>query len=334
VTKDGTLRWGILGPGGIAHAFTADLIQNGLIVQAVGSRQLIKAQEFADEFDIANAHGSYEDLVADPDVDVIYIATPHPFHADNALLALNAGKHVLVEKPFTLNQAEAERVVARADELGLVVLEAMWTRFLPHMVRLREILAEGLLGELVGVVADHTQSLPQNPEHRINNLELGGGALLDLGIYPVSFTVDVLGIPDTIQASAAFAETGADSTVATVFGYEGGRTATSFSTSTAKGTNVASVLGTRGRIDLDAVWYSPTTFRRYDADGELQETYTSTVVGRGMHYQALELERLVAEGHLSGAILPTSETIAIMGVLDEVRRQIGLVYPGERNTAV
>ena len=189
-TSPAPIGWGILGTGFIAHAQTADLVGCGFTVAAVGSRSLDTAKDFAVEFGIPTAHGSYEALVADPDVDAIYVSTPHPFHAENALLALHAGKHVLIEKAFTLNAAEAREVVETAEAAGLVVMEAMWTRFLPHMARIREIIAAGTLGELRTLIADHNQDLPTDPQHRINNLALGGGALLDLGIYPVSFAFD------------------------------------------------------------------------------------------------------------------------------------------------
>ncbi|MET0480787.1 MAG: Gfo/Idh/MocA family oxidoreductase [Mycetocola sp.] len=323
------LRWGILGPGGIAQAFANDLVLNGLTVQAVGSRRADAAAAFAEKYGIPNVHGSYEDLVADPEVDVIYVATPHPFHAAQALMALEAGKHVLVEKPFTLNAPEAEAVTARARELGLVVLEAMWTRFLPHMVRIREILAEGTLGELRSVIADHTQSLPSDPAHRINALELGGGALLDLGIYPISFASAVLGTPAQVTASATFRDTGADASVGTIFTYSGDQIATTLSASNAHGPNVASVIGSEGRIDIDSVWYSASSFTVYNNANDVLESYTSNVVGRGMQFQAFELERLVAAGELESDVLPHAETVSIMHTLDDIRRQIGLVYPGE-----
>ena len=323
------LRWGILGPGGIAQAFASDLKLHNFTLQAVGSRRTDAAAAFAEKFGIPNVHGSYEDLVADPEVDAIYIATPHPFHAEQALLALDAGKHVLVEKPFTLTKPEAEAVVARAQERGLVVLEAMWTRFLPHMARIREIVASGVLGEVRSLIADHTQDLPDDPAHRINDLALGGGALLDLGIYPISFASALFGTPDSVQANATFKETGADASVATLFSYGNGRIATTLSASDTRGPNRATILGTEGRIEIDAVWYTPTSFTVHDASGEVTETYESTVTGRGMQFQAAELERLVAEGALESPLLPHAEMVSVMGTLDDVRREIGLVYPGE-----
>ena len=324
------LRWGILATGGIAHQFAGDLVKNGFLVQAVGSRSQASADAFAAEFGIPTAHSSYEALVADPDVDIIYVSTPHPFHAANAALALKAGKHVLVEKPITVNAAEARTLAALAESKNLLLLEAMWTRFLPHMARIRELIAAGALGEVRSLIADHTQDLPDDPSHRINALALGGGALLDLGIYPISFASALFGPPETILASATFKDTGVDAQVATIFKYAGGQIASLLSASDTKGPNTASILGTAGRIDIDEVWYSPTSFRLYNSANEVIEAYeTPAYVGRGMHFQAVEAERLVAAGQTTSPLLTLTESVQIMETLDAIRAQIGLVYPGE-----
>jgi predicted dehydrogenase len=323
------LRWGILATGGIADKFVKDLQLHGHVVTAVGSRSQHSADAFATRFGIKNAHPSYEALCADPEVDAIYVATPHPMHAENAKLALNNGKHVLIEKAFTVNAREAQEVVDLAASKKLVVLEAMWTRFLPHMVRIREIVRSGVLGEIRSVVADHTQDLPDDPAHRLNALPLGGGALLDLGVYPISFTFDVLGKPKTISAVARLKETGADGTVATTFTYDSGAVALTLSASDTAGRNIATIHGTEGRIEIDKVWYAPTSFRRYNNKNEVVETFESKVEGRGMQYQAAELEQLVAAGEIAGSILSPTESVAIMAAMDEVRRQIGVRYPTE-----
>ncbi|MGF3056763.1 Gfo/Idh/MocA family protein [Microbacterium sp. YY-01] len=324
------LRWGILATGGIAAAFASDLRTEGLALQAVGSRSAASAQAFAERFDIARAHASYEELAADPDIDIVYVATPHPMHHENARMLLENGKHVLVEKPFTINRAEAHDLQTLAAERGLLVMEAMWTRYLPHMVRIREIVAAGTLGELRSMHADHTQSLPVDPAHRINALELGGGALLDLGIYPLSFICDVLGVPTGIRALATLGETGADTEVGTVMLHEGGAVSTSLSSSRGAGANTATIVGTKARIDVDRVWYTPTSFRVTSADGTVLEEYDGSIpAGRGMQFQAFAAERLVASGSWAGDILPIAESVAIMGVLDDIRAQIGLKYPGE-----
>ncbi|KTS66846.1 oxidoreductase [Microbacterium testaceum] len=324
------LHWGILATGGIAHAFTSDLRTAGLDVAAVGSRRIESAREFAAQYDIPHAHGSYEELVSDPTVDIVYIATPHPGHVDNALLALDHGKHVLVEKPFTLNETEAAIIRDRAAEKGLLAMEAMWTRYLPHMVRIREIIAEGTLGEIRVVSADHTQKISTDPAHRLNALELGGGALLDLGIYPISFAVDVLGLPQSVSAVARLSDADSDAEVATLFVHPGGALSTTVSSSRGAGANTAQIVGTDARIEIDRVWYTPTSFRVVSPDGDVLEEFTTEIEGRGMQFQAEAAERFVAAGVTSSDVLPIDETVAIMGVLDEVRRQIGVVYPGER----
>jgi len=326
------LRWGILATGGIAHSFASDLRTAGLDLVAVGSRSQESADAFATEFDVPRAHGSYESLVADPEVDIIYVSTPHPMHRSGAGLALEHGKHVLVEKPFTVNRSEAEDLQRLAAERGLLAMEAMWTRYLPHMIRIREIIADGTLGEIRAVTADHTQRITADPGHRLNALELGGGALLDLGIYPISFIVDVLGLPTSIRATGRLMETGADSEVATVMDHAGGAISTSLASSRAAGSNAAAIIGTEARIEIDRVWYSPTSFRVIAPNGEVRESYESEVDGRGMQYQALAAERLVRDALLGGDILPIAESVEIMGVLDEIRAQIGVRYPSEEPT--
>jgi predicted dehydrogenase len=324
MTKNG-LRWGILGAGWIARLQVSDMQRHGFTVTAVAARDGAKAQAFADEFGIPTAYGSYEQLAADPDIDAIYVATVHPAHAESARIALEGGKHVLLEKPFTMDAAEAREIVDLAAAKNLVILEAMWTRWLPHMVRIREILAEGLLGEVRTVLADHDQK----NEHveRMFKPELGGGALLDLGIYPVSFAWDVFGAPDTVLSHATLTAAGVDRETAIILGYPSGAHAVLQTQMSGLGPNRAAIVGTEGRIEIDSVWYNVVGFTRYDADDAVVERFDEKVEGRGMHFQAAELERLVASGNLEGDILPPAETVAIMETLDEVRRQIGLSYP-------
>ncbi|WP_411375461.1 Gfo/Idh/MocA family protein [Arthrobacter sp. MPF02] len=329
-TSDGQLRWGILGTGFIAGLQVQDLLDNGFTVQAAGSRSLETSRAFTNRYGIATAYGSYEDLVADPDVDVVYVATPHVFHHANALLALNAGKHVLVEKPFTINAREARDIVDLAAEKGLVVLEAMWTRFLPHMAHLRKILADGLLGEVRKVVASHNQDLPKDPAHRLNDPALGGGALLDLGVYPISFAFDVFGAPQRILTSAAMTTTGVDRQTAAIFEYADGQQALVDCALDSAGNNRAAIIGTAGWVEIEPVWYNPAPFTRYDISGNVVERFDQPVKGRGMQYQAAELERLVREGATARDLLPPGESVAIMAAMDGIRRQIGLVYDADR----
>ena len=329
MTDDG-LGWGILATGWIAQVFTKDLQDAGLRVTAVGSRTLERAQEFAAEHGIPHAHGSWAELAADPTVDVIYVATTHPAHAAAAKVALEHGKHVLVEKPFTLNAAEAEELVALAEARGLVLLEAMWTRFLPHMAEIHAAIAAGDIGEPQVLIAEHIQALPSDPSHRMNDPELGGGALLDLGIYPISFAVDLFGLPTAVDATATFTPTGVDQRVQGTLTHEGGATTLFVAASNLGGSNRATILGTGGSIEIEHTWYTPTGYTVLDPQREVVRTSHPEVTGRGMQYQALELEELVRSGGTSSERMPAQQSAGIMRVLDAVRERIGLVYPQER----
>lgn len=325
----GEVGWGILATGGIARLFARDLATHGHRIAAVGSRTPEAAQRFADEFGIPTAHGSYADLVADPQVDVVYVATPHHLHVTNACDALEEGKHVLVEKAFTLNADEARAVVDLGRERGLLVMEAMWTRFLPHMAFVREVIASGRIGEVRSLHADHTQDLPTEPTHRLNDLAVGGGALLDLGSYPLAFAHDLLGTPTEVMAHGVIGPTGVDESVATVLDHGDGVVSTSFSSMRTRGPNRAVVLGTNGRIEIEAVWYSPAAVTVLDAKDQPVERFEQPVSGRGMQYQAAEVERRLAAGELASPLMPPEGSVALMATMDRVRAAIGVRYPGE-----
>lgn len=327
--SDGGVGWGILATGGIAQLFARDLAMHGHRIAAVGSRTLESARRFAEEFDIPSAYGSYAELVADPDVDVVYVATPHNLHLVNACDALTNGKHVLVEKAFTLNADQARTVVELGEERGLLVLEAMWTRFLPHMAFVREVIASGRIGEVRSLHADHTQDLPTAPTHRLNDPALGGGALLDLGVYPLSFAHDLLGAPTEVMAHGVLGPTGVEVSVATILDHGDGVVSTSFSSLRTRGPNRAVVLGTEGRIEIDAVWYTPTSVTVLDADGRAVDRFTQVVSGRGMQYQAAEVERLLAAGERVSPLMTPEDSIAVMATMDRARAAIGVRYPGE-----
>ncbi|WP_121195209.1 Gfo/Idh/MocA family protein [Motilibacter peucedani] len=333
------VRWGIVGTGGIARAFAKDLaLLPDAVVGAVGSRSSEGADSFAAFLEestgtrVADAHrhASYDALVSDDAVDAVYVATPHPGHADAARLALEAGKAVLVEKPFTLNAAEAQELVDLARSRGQFLMEAMWTRFLPHMGRVREILASGSLGDVVTVTADHGQWFEEDASHRLFAPELGGGALLDLGIYPVSFASFVLGTPSRVTARSSEAFTGVDANTSILLEHAGGASALVSTTLSAATANVAAVNGTEARIEIDRTWYTPTSFRVTSRDGEVLERYDQPHEGHGLRHQAAEVGRCLASGAPESELLPLDETVAIMRTLDEVRSQIGLVYPQER----
>jgi predicted dehydrogenase len=323
-------RWGILASGGIAQAFARDLSYfNHHIVAAVGSRSQESADSFAAEFPGCTAYSSYEALVADPTLDAIYVASPHPYHVSNTVLALNAGKPVLCEKPFTINAAEARQMKAAADANGVALMEAMWARFLPHMHKVREILASGILGDIWAVEADHGQRLSDYANPRHWEPSLGGGALLDLGIYPISFAHMVLGVPDKITSSATFTDKGVDASSTVIFDYKSGAQAILTSNMMVSTPCRATICGTLGKIEIDRTFYNPTSMRVIMHDGTTTE-YPNDYKGHGLRDQALEFERVVRSGAKSSAILTPDESILIMESLDEVRKQIGLIYPSER----
>ncbi len=320
---DSPVRWGILGTGGIARAFVTDLqLSDTGIAVAVGSRSQESADRFAGAFGIGRRHASYERLVADPDVDVIYVATPHPMHRDNAILALRAGKHVLVEKPFTMNAAEAREIVQVARERGLFAMEAMWTRFLPHVAVIRDWLAQGLLGDVVTVTAVHGQWFAEDPEFRLFAPELGGGALLDLGVYPVSFASMVLGAPSRIVSLSDPAFTGVDAQTSMVFGYGSGAQALLTCTLRAKSPTRAAIVGTDARIEVECPFYAPVAVTLVPRNGDPVRV-ESVHEGRGLRHQADEVARRLAAGELESPLMPLEETISIMETMDTVLSQAG-----------
>ena len=323
------LGWGILGAGGIAKAFVRDCQAAGLDIAAVGSRSFTNAQSFAAEFGIAKAHGTYQELVDDPDVDIVYVATPHPMHMANALLAIEAGKHVLIEKPVTLNATQAKAIKDAAAAKGVFAMEAMWTRFLPSMLHIEELVSSGAIGEVRAIQADHSQFLPYEQAPRLHEPELGGGALLDLGIYPISFFHRLLGEPSEIVARGTLTNRGVDEVVSAILTFEIGAQATMQSGFMAAGPNTATILGSRGRIEIDPVWYNQTSFTLFDQRGSATERYETKIDTRGMQFQALEVERCIAAGLSQSERMSLDESIQIMNVLDEIRRQIGVSYPGE-----
>jgi predicted dehydrogenase len=323
------VRWGVIGTGGIARSFVGDCTAAGIEFVAVGSRTLESAESFAAEFGIPRAHGSYEELVADDGVDAVYVATPHSRHAEDALLAIGAGKHVLVEKSFTITADQARRVVDAARRADVAVMEAMWTRFLPQMAMIRELVAEGRIGRVRLVEATHHQALPSDPRHRLNDPALGGGAMLDLGIYPISFAVGVLGVPTSVVAAGTLSDQGVDTQMGLVLTHEGGAQSMLHFALDLGSPNTASVIGEEGRIDLDATWFTPTTWRLRDRDGVVVEEFDGREELTGYGHEARAFESMVTSGTHEGGPMDPEETIAIMALMDEARRQVGVRYAAD-----
>ena len=321
-------NWGILGPGGIARAFAQDLnLIQGHTIGAVGSRTLENAQKFSATFG-GTAYGSYEELVTDPTIDAIYVATPHPAHHDNVVMALDAGKPVLCEKPFSVNAREAQSMVDAAARNGVALMEAMWARFLPHYGKVREIVESGVLGPILSIHADHGQRLADKGISRLVEPDLAGGALLDLGVYPVSFAHMILGTPSHITSDSVMTEKGVDAQTSMILTYEGGAQAVLTTTMIEQTPCRAVVAGLNGWLEIDRTFYNPAAMRVILNDGSTTE-YPNTYKGHGLREQAEVFKQLVLIGKLESEILTWKDTVDIMKTLDAVREQIGLKYPFE-----
>jgi len=320
--------WGILGPGGIAQAFAKDLtFTDGHTIGAVGSRSLANAQQFAKTFG-GTAYGSYEELVADSSIDAIYVATPHPAHHDNVILALNAGKPVLCEKPFAVNAQQAQAMVDAAAKNKVALMEAMWARFLPHYAKVREIVASGVLGPILSIHADHGQRLADQGIARLVDPQLAGGALLDLGIYPISFAHMILGNPTSITSKAVMTDRGVDAQTSMIFSYDNGAQAVLTTTMIEQTPCRAVVAGLHGWLEIDRTFYNPASMRVILNDGSVTD-YPSAYTGHGLREQAESFKQIVQSGAVESKVLTWKDTVDIMKSMDTVRSQIGLKYPFE-----
>lgn len=321
------IRWGILAPGGIAARFARDVLAHTASqIVAVGSRDAARAAAFAERFAIPRSYGSYDELLADPEVDAVYIASPHSHHYGHARAAIAAGKHILVEKAFTHNALEAESVFYAARDAGVYVMEAMWCRFLPQYYTLRALLARRIIGKVVHVYAAHGQAVSHVP--RLAQPELAGGALLDLGVYPISFAHHLLGRPRSIHATGHLTPTGVDETVGITMTYRGA-VATLATTMAARTHNIAEIAGTKGRITLSDMFYHPDARITVQVEGEEPYTLASEVVG-GFQFEAAEVARNIHAGVLESPLMTWQNTIDVMSSMDEVRRQLGVAFPHER----
>ena len=324
------IRWGILGTGAIAKKFARGLqsIADARIA-AIGSRQQATADAFAAEFGADRAHASYELLANDPDVDVIYVSTPHQLHCENTLLCLDGGKAVLCEKPFAINEREAKRMTSRAREKKLFLMEAMWTRFLPALVQVRAWIAEGRIGEPRMVTGDFGFRADIQSEGRLFNPEFGGGSLLDVGVYPISFASMVFGgDPIAVTGAADFGQTGVDEQAAYVLTYDAGRLAVLASGIRTNTPHDAYVLGTDAMIRVHAPFWCTTTVSLVRGEEE-PVVFKQPPQGNGYEYQAMEVMRCLRAGATESPVMPLNESLAIMRTMDRLRAQWGLKYPME-----
>lgn len=320
------VRWGFLGTGWIATTLAQDLALVGVEVHGVASRNLETAEAFAKQHRIENAFGSYEELCSSDLVDAIYVATPHPFHFANAKLALEAGKHVIVEKPFTMNAKQAQILIELATEKNLFLMEAMWSRFLPAQRSLVEFIQAGAIGDVLAVSAEHGQYLPIDTHLRLWDKALGGGALLDLGIYPLALIQNLLGSPSSVKAVGALADNGVDSRVNVVLDFAGGKLANFFTTMQVAGKANAAVYGTKGRIDIGSPIWGQFDYQVFDERGNQTNSYHDEVIGTGRQIQFLEANKYILEGKTEHIWMPLSDTLELAKIMDEIRSQIGVTY--------
>jgi len=320
----GDIRWGIVGPGRIAENLVKDFaVVDGAQPVAVASRSIDRAQAFATRHGIERAHGSYADVLADPDVDVLYVATPHPQHHAIALAALRAGKALLIEKTFTATTAGAEEIVDLAQKTGVFVMEAMWTRFQPAIVAVRELIADGAIGEVRSVQADLGVAKEYDAADRMFDLALGGGALLDVGVYVASFAQMLLGTPERVVAAGSLFPSGADAEASLLLDYGDGRTATLMASLRNYLPGHARVFGTTGWIDVLPRFHHPKTIVLHRGGAE-PETITRTPIGAGYAHELIEVNECLRAGRSESAVMPLADTLAVQRLLGDAAEQLGV----------
>jgi dihydrodiol dehydrogenase / D-xylose 1-dehydrogenase (NADP) len=322
------IKWGIIGAGGIANKFVESLksIEDAELT-AVSSRDAGRAAGYAGKYGAKRYYGSYEELVKDPDIDIIYVATPHSAHLDCTMMCLKAGKSVLCEKPFTINASQAKLLVDTAREQKVFLMEAMWTRYLPAIVKVRELSASGAIGEVRMIKADFGFRTDIIPQARLFNPDLGGGALLDVGIYPLSFASMILGSkPLKASGTSNTGITGVDEQCAFLLTYEGGQLAVLSAAIRTHIPHDAWVLGTEGYIKIPDFWHADSV--ELSRNGKV-EILKLPYLSNGYAHEAIEAMDCLRQGRLESPVMPLDETVELMHVLDDIRTQIGLKYPGE-----
>ncbi|KXK19849.1 MAG: Gfo/Idh/MocA family oxidoreductase [Fimbriimonadaceae bacterium] len=322
------VRWGILGPGSIARTF-AEAVKRvpGCSLSAVGSRSFERAADFASKHDVERPHGSYFELVNDPDVDAVYVATPHAFHCEHAILALRAGKAVLCEKPLALNARQAEAMARASREEGLFLMEAMWTRFLPAVRWVGERVRAGDWGEVKFVYADFGFRSSFDPASRLYDLRLGGGALLDVGVYPVSFATMLLGEPETVSSAAELGLSGVDESSSYLLAYAKGAQALLSSSIIVTTPQEARIVCERGWLRLKAPFFRSTSVEVHSG-GEV-EMHDFAIPGNGFEFQIEEAAARIRAGAGESSMMPHQESVAVLRTLDRIREPWGLKYPGD-----
>lgn len=326
-TGEPSLRWGIVGPGWIAGEFATSLrAHSAQRLVAVGSRSLDHARAFASRFGVEHAVGSVEALVTHPEVDVVYVATPHSGHAAIATAAIAAGKHVLIEKPITITAAEARQIFAAAQSAGVLVMEAMWSRYLPQASVLKALVDGGDLGVVRSVTADHSQQIIRPADHRMNDPEQGGGALLDLGVYPAQFITMALGAPTSIEARGTVTATGVDASAAVISTHARGAVSQVYTSMLERTPTTATISGTSAFVHVDGPFYNPSAFTvTAAAHGSPSVRWTDPTMLRGfaaLSYEATALARFAGEGRSESPVHTHAETVSVMELLENARDQV------------
>ncbi len=326
MTDAAGVRWGIVGPGRIAAKVVQDFAHvPGAVAVGAASRSRERAQAFCDEHGLQRAYGSYGEIIADPDIDVLYIATPHPQHHAITLAALRAGKAVLVEKTFTATLAGAQEIADTARGQGLFAMEAMWTRFQPAIVEARRLIEDGVIGEVRQVQADLGVDRPYDEADRLFDLAQGGGALLDLGVYLVSFAHYVLGPPDRVEVTGSLAPSGVDWEVGLLLGYEDGRAATLLGSLRHATPGAARIHGTRGWIEVPPRFHHPTAIV-LKRSGHDPERIERRPIGGGYAHELIEVTDCVRAGRTESAVMPLDDTVAVQRTLNDAAEQLGVQH--------
>jgi len=323
------IRWGILGPGAVSRKFALGLrYAEGAELVAVGSRSRERAERFASELGVRRVHVGYDALAGDDDIDAIYIGTPHSCHREHTILCLRSGKHVICEKPFAINAAEASEMVRTAHRERRALMEAMWMRFLPALKKVRELVAEGAIGDIRRVTADFGFRAEFDPAHRLFDPTLGGGALLDVGVYGLSLAHMLLGEPTRTNGMTHLGETGVDEESAVLLGYENGSLAVLTMAVRVDSPGEALILGTNGWIKIMSPWWASSRIS-VKRPGREESTLEMPFKGNGYTHEAEEFMECIRTGRLESDVIPLSESLVIMRTMDEIRGQWGLRYPME-----
>lgn len=324
------IRWGILGTGNIAHLVASDLqLLPDAELTAIASRAQDRADAFGDQYDIPARYGSYEALVTDDEVDAVHVGTPHSHHLRHASMALHAGHAVLCEKPLALNTREAEDLINTAREEKQFLMEGLWTRFLPVMDDVRRLLIEeDAVGEIRQLRADIGFHQPYDPDHRLFDPALGGGALLDLGVYPIAFVHELLGPPDAVTTSATLADTGVDTQCAAIFDYDNGAQATWQASVEADAGRTCSIAGPKGRLEGTRAWWKGAPFHLTREDGST-ETIARPFEGNGYQFEMAHVMRCLRDERTESPVMPLDESYAFLETMDALRQRWGVTYPGE-----